>query len=88
MRGTFQIINERVESFTGKRGKVEQRVISLLDQDTSSPMLNTVDYVLSDDEKGKYSGKCQGKKIELAINDLKFMFGGRVRLQGHVQSVS
>jgi hypothetical protein len=85
MKGTFQIINERMESFTGKRGKVEQRVLSLLDVD-ATPFLNTVDYVLGAEEL-KYSGKCQGKKIELAITNVQPAFGGRLRMQGHILSV-
>lgn len=86
MKGTFQIINERLESFTGKRGKVEQHVLSLLDMD-ATPLLNTADYVLGEDEAKKYSGKCQGKKLELVITNAQTAFGGRLRLQGHILSV-
>ena len=87
MTGKFQILNERVESFTAKRGKVEQRIISLLDLDPT-PLLNTVDYVLVEEEQAKYSGKCQGKKVELAINNAQSAFGGRLRLQGRIISLS
>ncbi len=87
MRAAFQIISERVEAFTGRRGKVEQRIITLLDLD-SHPLINTVDYVLSEEEKAKYSGKCQGKKVELSINDATVAFGNRLRLKGQILSMS
>jgi hypothetical protein len=87
MTGEFHIIYERVESFTGKRGKVEQRIVTLLDQDLN-PLLNTVDYVLSEDEKSKYPNKCTGKKIELAVSDIRMAFGGRLRLQGRILKVA
>lgn len=87
MRATFQVIYERVEAFTGKRGKVEQRILSLLDLD-AHPLLNTVDYVLSEDEKTKLAGKCVGKKIELAIAEATIAFGGRLRLKGGILAVN
>jgi len=87
MTGRFQVIGERVESFTGKRGKVEQHIVSLLDQDKNA-MLNTVDYVLSEEEKSKHSGKCVGKIVELAITAATVLFGGRLRLSGRILAVS
>lgn len=87
MRAKFQIVNERIESFTGKRGKVEQRVISLLDID-ADPMLNTVDYVLADDDKPKFTGRSIGRTVEIAIHNFTLTFGGRLRLQGPLLSVS
>lgn len=86
MKGTFQVINERTDAFVGKRGKVENQVVSLLDMDEHA-MLNTLDYPLNDDEKSKHSGKLVGKKVTLAITNAKTDFGGRLRLQGRILEV-
>lgn len=83
MTGKFQIISERLESYAGKKGKVEQHILSLLDLDPK-PLINTVDYVLNEEEQTKYSGKTQGKRIELAIHGVLPAYGGRLRLQGAI----
>ena len=87
MRAITQVISERAESFTGKRGKVNQKVLALLDLDPEHPFLNTFDYVLSEDEAEKFSGKVQGKKIELGIMNFEPAFGGRMRARGTVLEV-
>lgn len=83
MKVRFQVINERTESFMGKRGKVENQMLSLLDLDEPA-LLNTLDYPLSDEEKSKFSGKLVGKQIVLGITDAKTDFGGRLRLHGKI----
>ena len=83
MKAKFQVINERTESFLGKRGKVENQMLSLLDLDDPA-LLNTLDYPLSEDEKTKFSGKLVGKPILLGITDAKTDFGGRLRLHGKI----
>ena len=86
MKLIAQVINERMDAFVGKRGKVENQVVSLLDMDEHA-MLNTLDYVLSEDEKGKHSRKLVGKPVQLAVTDAKTDFGGRLRLQGRIIEV-
>lgn len=86
MKGTFQVINERTDSFVGKRGKVENQVVSLLDLDDTA-MINTLDYHLNEGEKSTHSGKLVGKHIRLAITDARTDFGGRLRLQGRILEV-
>ena len=86
MKALFQVINERTDSFVGKRGKVENQVVSLLDQDEHA-MINTLDYHLNEDEKFKLSGKLVGKRVQLAITDARTDFGGRLRLQGRILEV-
>jgi hypothetical protein len=83
MKVKFQVINERTESFMGKRGKVENQMLSLLDLDEPA-LLNTLDYPLSEEEKAKFSGKLLGKQIVLGITDAKTDFGGRLRLHGKI----
>jgi hypothetical protein len=87
MRSTLQVISERLDSYTGKRGKVIQKVLSLLDLDPEKPFLNTFDYTLSEEEDKTHSGKIQGKKIELAITNMEPAFGGRLRARGAIMKV-
>jgi len=86
MRIIGQVISERTDSFNGKRGKVENQVISILDEDEDA-MINTVDYPLSDEEKQKYSGKLVGKRVQLGVTDAKTDFGGRLRLRGKIREI-
>lgn len=87
MKANVQVINERAESFTGKRGKVNQKVLSLLDLDPEVAFLNTFDYVLNEDEAEKYSGKLAGKRLELGIQNFAAAFGGRYKAQGRILKV-
>jgi hypothetical protein len=88
MEAKAQIISERLESYTGKRGRVEERIISCLDLDSATPFINTFDYVLRDDEAEKHSGKIQGKIAKLGISAFEPVFGGRLRAKGKILSVS
>jgi len=83
MKANLLVISERVEAFQGKRGRIENQVLALLDTDDPA-MLNTLDYALTDEEKVKFSGKCVGKKLLLGISDAKTDFGGRLRLHGKI----
>jgi hypothetical protein len=88
MKANAQVISERVDAFTGKRGKVEQTVLSCLDLDPAHPFLNTFDVVLDEDGKAKYSGKIVGKKIELGVRNFEPAFGGRLRARAEILSVA
>ena len=85
MTGKFQVISERINAFESKkRGRIEQKILALLDQDDVCPMINTVDYILSDDEEKDYWGKCRGKSVQIGIEQTKVDFGGRTILQGRI----
>jgi hypothetical protein len=85
MTGNFLILNERAESYDGKRGKVTMRILALLDQDNECGMLNTVDYVVPADETERFNGElAAGQKIKLGINSLRAAFGNRFRLEGKI----
>lgn len=49
MKAKAHIVSERRDSYTGKRGKVEQVIVSCLDLDPSHAFLNTFDYVLGEE---------------------------------------
>ncbi len=87
MRANAQVIHERVDSYTGKRGKVTQRVLSLLDTDAEFAFLNTFDYSLTEEESARHSAKLAGKRIELAITNFEPAFGGRLRARGTIVKI-
>ena len=88
MQATAQVINERLDSYVGKRGKVEQHILACLDLDGTHPFLNTFDYVLGEEEAKKHSGKIQGKKVQIGITAFEPAFGGRMRAKGQLLGVS
>jgi hypothetical protein len=78
-------IEERVESFTGKRGPVSQRVITLMDASPQHRLLTTFDYVLSPEECERFAeGSLRDQRFELAITGVLPLFGGRLKVQGHI----
>jgi hypothetical protein len=85
MTGKFQVISERLNSFESKkRGRIEQKILALLDLDDKCPLINTVDYVLSEDEEKEYAGKSRGKTVHIGIEETKVDFGGRTILKGRI----
>ena len=88
MQVKAQIVNEREDSFVGKRGKIEQRILSCLDLDPNQPFLNTFDYLMSDEEAKQHFGKLRGKIVNLGIISFEPTFGGRTRGRGKLVSVA
>jgi hypothetical protein len=88
MKAITEVLDQVVECYTGKRGKVEQTVLVLLDREPAGRLRNTFDFVMSDDEIKKHTGKLTGKKCELAVNDIQPAFGGRLRMRGQILSLS
>ncbi len=84
MQARAQIISERTQSYTGKRGKVEQTILCCLDLDSTHPFLNTFDYVLNEHELTQHGGKLVGKTVALGITSLEPAFGGRLRAKGQI----
>ena len=79
------ILAERAESYTGKRGVVHMRILSLLDQDKVAPALNTLDYVVTEEESKIYNGElAPGQVLEIGVNNFRPAFGGRLRLEGKI----
>ena len=87
MIATCEIIEEVTESFQGKRGKVDLRLLVCLDRTPTGKLRNTFDYVLSEDEYKKHNGKAAGQKVELAITDIEKTFAGRLRCHGAILSL-
>jgi hypothetical protein len=87
MKAKAQIVSERQESYMGKKGKVEQVIVSCLDLDPSYAMLNTFDLILGEEEVAKHGGKLQGKHVELGIRNFEPAFGNRLRARGEILAV-
>ncbi|MEI6083692.1 MAG: hypothetical protein WCS70_05260 [Verrucomicrobiota bacterium] len=79
-----QVISERTDEYTGKRGPVKQQVLSLLDMDEANRFVNTFDYIMGREEADKYTGKLSGKVIELGVHSFEAMFNGRLRARGRI----
>lgn len=85
MTAIFQVISERFNAFETKTGRrIEQKILALLDQDDKCPLINTVDYVLSEDEEKEYAGKSRGKTVHIGIEEVMVDFGGRTILKGRI----
>ncbi len=62
---------------------MEQDTLLLLDRD-ATPMTSLIDYILSEDERSKYTGELRGKVLQLAVEDVRVGFGNRIRFGGRV----
>jgi hypothetical protein len=88
MKVITEVLDHVVESYTGKRGKVEQTVLVLVDPEPVGRLRNTFDYLVTEEEAKKHSTKLTGKKCELAVTDIQPSFGGRLRMRGQILSVA
>jgi hypothetical protein len=84
MTAICEVIEEVTESFQGKRGKVDLRLLVCLDRTPAGKLRNTFDYVLTEDEYKKHNGKAAGQTAQLAITDIEKTFAGRLRCHGSV----
>jgi hypothetical protein len=78
-------IEQRRESFTGKRGIVHQQVLTLLDLSPEHRLLNTFDYVLSaEDTEQLKDASLRDQQVEVAITAFEPAFGGRLKARGRL----
>lgn len=82
-----QVISERSNSYEGKRGKVTEQILACLDLTPEHAFINTFDYALGQDEAERHKGQLVGKRVRLAVNNLRTEFGGRFRFQGSILEV-
>jgi hypothetical protein len=83
-----EVLEEVNESFVGKRGPRIVRLWVCLDRGSGKTLRNTFDYVVTPEEQEKFGGKAAGKLVELAISEIRCLFGGRARFKGEVQRFS
>lgn len=84
MTATCEVIEEVTESFQGKRGKVDLRLLVCLDRTPAGKLRNTFDYVLTEEEYTKHKGKAAGQSVQLAITEIDKTFAGRLRCTGSI----
>lgn len=82
------VISDVPDSYTSKKGTVvDTQILTLVDQDkTGHRLVQSVDFVISGDEKKLYAGKLQDKRVDLSIKEVTF-FGGRPRLRGEIIAI-
>lgn len=88
MQVKAQIVSVRLNSFTGKRGKVEQVEASCLEVDCPTPFLNTFDFILPEVTKVEEAQKFMGKVVTLGLINCRASFGGRFRFEGTLLNVA
>jgi len=81
---TVQIVSVRANSFTGKRGKVEQVEASCLEVESAAPFLNTFDFILPDITKLEDAKKFEGKRLVLGLVNCRASFANRFRFEGTI----
>jgi len=84
MKCKVQIAGVRLNTYTGKKGVVNQVLASCLEVETLTPFVNTFDFILSDVATLAEGQKLIGKVLELALVNCRADFGGRFRFEGSV----
>lgn len=78
-------IEQRADSYTGKRGVVHQQVATFLDISGQHRLINTFDYVLSAADLEHLKGaSLRDQQVELGITAFEPTFGGRLRARGSI----
>jgi len=84
MQVKVQIVSVRANTFTGKRGKIEQVEASCLEVQCETPFLNTFDFILPDITQLADGQKFVGKTVTLGLINCRASFGGRFRFEGSI----
>jgi hypothetical protein len=87
MRLEAEIISCSEDNYQGKRGLVNQQVLTLLDRGEQPRMKNTIDFVLTREQAERFpvhDGHLSGKPIVVAVTEIGAAFGGRNRVRGEV----
>lgn len=88
MQIKVNVVSERPNEYSGKKGNVKQVIASCLDSDTTQDrFINLFDYVLSETEKEQHAGKLAGKTVILGINNFE-TWNGRLRAGGRIIEIS
>lgn len=87
MKVKVLVIQERPEEYRSRKGvDVKLTVLTVVDmeEESSDRLLNTFDYVLSEEEANYAGGKLVEKQIVVAVRTLEVKFGGRLRARGRI----
>ena len=81
MKIEAMVVGERVNSFTGKKGVINERLLMLQDQDERRTFLNTVDLVLSEEDSKKYPKEViRHQRVVVHFDNMRVDFGGRFKI--------
>lgn len=87
MNVRVMVTAERPDSYTGKKGLVNQQIINCMDfSKEGERLVQPIEYAMSEEEKLVHAGKLQDKFIVLGVREL-MPFGGRLRARGKIISI-
>jgi len=80
-----QVINEREESFTGKRGLQKVTRLDVVDVGAERPRLTSMlEYGLREDELPEYGGgKLEGQRVRIAVEGIE-VWNAKFRVKGRI----
>lgn len=85
MTAKFLCVEQRSDSYTGKRGPVTQQILTLMDLSPQHRLLSTLDFVLRPEEVEQLKGaSLRDQHVEVAITGLELGFGNRIKARGHL----
>lgn len=81
--------SDKVDVRPYKSGPREFYLLNCLDLDTVFPLEPTIEYQLTDAEKGQYPlGSLKGKTVEIGWGKAETAFGGALRVTGKIIKVA
>ena len=81
MKIEAMVVGERANSFTGKKGLITERLLMLQDQDERRTFLNTLDFVLSEEDSKKYPKEMiRNQRVVVHFDNMRVDFGGRFKI--------
>lgn len=84
---TGKCLDEKVDSFVGKRGAVVQTLLVLFDVAGERHLGNTVDYVLNEVEDKVHKGKVQDRVVTVNVGEVFVGLNGRLKFRGRILEV-
>jgi hypothetical protein len=88
MQVKVQVVDQRRENFTWKRGKGVHYLLMCIDCDTETPLGNFFYYVMTPEEADEYFGRLHDKIIRLGISELRPLFGYNFQAKGKMTVLS
>jgi hypothetical protein len=88
MQVKAQVIGERREEFSWKRGKGVHFLLLCVDCDTDARLDQIFEYVMTPEEAQEYFGRLRERIVMLGISKLQPVFGWRFRAKGKMTVLS
>lgn len=81
MRNQFTIFDDQLDSYEGKKGKVVQRILTLIDATKEGAKMKQMCDISVPETFMPLAGQSQGTQITVDITEIS-IFSGRPRLRG------